>query len=88
MGSGYLVPIFITGIFIIPVSYYLLSLASRYTPTVNVSLILLLEVILGPIWVWLGVGEQPTVITILGGVIVVLSLTVYLSLLKAQQKNK
>ena len=88
MANGYLVPIFITGIFIIPVSYYLLSLASRYTPTVNVSLILLLEVILGPIWVWIGVGEQPTIITILGGVIVVLSLTVYLSLLKAQQINK
>lgn len=85
MNNGYLVPIFITGIFIIPVSYYLLSLASRYTPTVNVSLILLLEVILGPIWVWMGVGEQPTGITIFGGFIVVLSLAIYLSYLKAQK---
>ena len=85
MNDGYLVPIFITGIFIIPVSYYLLSLASRYTPTVNVSLILLLEVILGPIWVWMGVGEQPTGITIFGGVIVVLSLAIYLSYLKTQK---
>jgi len=85
MNNGYFVPIFITGIFIIPVSYYLLSLASRYTPTVNVSLILLLEVILGPIWVWMGVGEQPTGITIFGGFIVVLSLAIYLSYLKAQK---
>ena len=85
MNNGYLVPIFITGIFIIPVSYYLLSLASRYTLTVNVSLILLLEVILGPIWVWMGVGEQPTGITIFGGFIVVLSLAIYLSYLKTQK---
>ncbi|MFL2798790.1 MAG: DMT family transporter [Paracoccaceae bacterium] len=85
MNNGYLVPIFITGIFIIPVSYYLLSLASRYTATVNVSLILLLEVILGPIWVWMGVGEQPTSITIFGGFIVVLSLAIYLSYLKTQK---
>ena len=46
---------------------------------------MLIEFCLGPIWVWMGVGEQPTGITIFGGFIVVLSLAIYLSYLKAQK---
>ena len=63
---------------ILPVSFFSLSLASRYTHASNVSLLLLLETVLGPLWVWLGVGEEPTPMMLVGGVIVVGSLAVYL----------
>ena len=39
------------------------------------------ETVLGPVWVWLGTGERPGLLTICGGVIVVVSLTVYIRLL-------
>lgn len=68
----------VTGGVILPVSFFTLSLASRHTQAANVSLLMLLETVLGPLWVWLGVGERPTPGMLLGGAIVVISLAVYL----------
>ena len=52
----------------------LMTLAARYITAVEVSLLALLETILGPLWVWIGVGEQPSDLAIVGGVVVVASL--------------
>lgn len=71
-----------TGVVVLPVSFYLLSLAARYTHAANVSLIMLMETVLGPFWVWLAVGETPTVQMVVGGSIVIASLVVYLSLIR------
>ena len=78
MAEGAVWAIAITGLVILPVSFFSLSLASRHTHASNVSLLLLLETVLGPLWVWLGVGEAPTPMMVAGGVIVVGSLAVYL----------
>lgn len=68
----------VSGALILPVSFFALSLASRHTHASNVSLLLLLETVLGPAWVWAVLGERPTAAMILGGAIVVLSLAAYL----------
>jgi drug/metabolite transporter (DMT)-like permease len=72
-------PILLTGGVVLPLSFYCLSLASRHTAAANVSLLLLLETVLGPLWVWLGIGEAPTSLMLLGGAIVVGSLALYLA---------
>lgn len=72
----------ITGGVVLPVSFFMLSLAARYTLAANVSLLMLLETVLGPLWVWIGVGERPTVAMLVGGAIVVGSLAIYLSILR------
>lgn len=72
----------ITGGVVLPVSFFMLSLAARHTLAANVSLLMLLETVLGPLWVWIGVGERPTGAMLVGGAIVVGSLTVYLSILR------
>ncbi|ABD53381.1 DMT family transporter [Jannaschia sp. CCS1] len=77
-GDVVLWPILLTGAVVLPVSFFCLSLASRYTAAANVSLLLLLETVLGPLWVWLAVGEAPTPMMLGGGAIVVASLSVYL----------
>ena len=71
-----------TGAIVLPLSFYLLSLAARYTHAGNVSLLMLMETVLGPVWVWMAVGEVPTGRMVLGGAIVLLSLAVYLSLMR------
>ena len=71
-----------TLVIIVPVPMYLLSYASRFTQATNVSLILLLESILGPLWIWLGTGDQPADLTIFGGFIVIISTGSYLLLSK------
>jgi drug/metabolite transporter (DMT)-like permease len=78
MMDGTIWAIVLTGTVILPVSFFSLSLASRYTHAANVSLIMLLETVLAPIWVWLLIDETPTARMLLGGVIVVLSLGTYL----------
>jgi drug/metabolite transporter (DMT)-like permease len=45
-----------------------------YPTTAEVGLFALLETTLGPIWVWLGIGERPTDIALVGGLIVISAL--------------
>ncbi|MDZ7708739.1 MAG: DMT family transporter [Roseovarius sp.] len=78
MADGTVWAIAVCGLVILPVSFFSLSLASRHTHASNVSLLLLLETVLGPLWVWLGVGERPTPVMLAGGAVVVVSLALYL----------
>jgi drug/metabolite transporter (DMT)-like permease len=73
-----LIYISVTGVIILPVSFFLLSKASRLTSAANVSMIMLLETVLGPLWVWLGIKETPNLLTLLGGVLVVGALGFFL----------
>lgn len=49
----------------------LMTMATRYLPASEVGLLALLETMLGPIWVWLGIGERPTNIALIGGFIII-----------------
>jgi drug/metabolite transporter (DMT)-like permease len=49
--------------------------ASRHLVAAEVTLFMLLEFALGPIWVWLFVGEVPTRWTLLGGTLVIASVS-------------
>ena len=50
-----------------------LTAGARLIPAAEVALITLLEVVLGPLWVWLALSERPAVTTIAGGVVVILA---------------
>jgi drug/metabolite transporter (DMT)-like permease len=47
-----------------------LSIGARLIPAAEVALITLLEIVLGPLWVWLALGERPGTTTLVGGAIV------------------
>ena len=78
----------ITGLIILPLSFILLSRAARMTPASNVSIIMLLETILGPLWVWVFISESPKFITIIGGAIVILALVYFFSIKRTQIESK
>ncbi|MFO1349282.1 MAG: DMT family transporter [Gammaproteobacteria bacterium] len=46
------------------------TLGSRHVPAAELTLLALVEIILAPLWVWIGVGETPSALTLLGGAIV------------------
>lgn len=48
----------------------LMTLATRHLQASEIGLLALLETILGPLWVWLGVGERPTDLALAGGLVV------------------
>ena len=75
---GNMAAIALTGVVILPVSFVTLSYAARFVSSSTVSLIMLLETVLGPLWIWWGIGEVPTNSMLIGGAIVVICLTGFL----------
>ncbi len=47
------------------------TIGARLIPAAEVALITLLEVVLGPLWVWLALSERPGAATLVGGGIVI-----------------
>lgn len=47
-----------------------LTIGARLIPAAEVALITLLEVVLGPLWVWLALSERPSTATLAGGAVV------------------
>ena len=62
------------GFFQLALPCMFLVLASRALTAPEIALLGLLEVVLGPLWVWLGAGEEPARATLLGGAIVLSAL--------------
>ena len=59
------------GVLILPVSFGLISIAPRYTTSAIVSLVMLLEMVIGPFWVWIAIGEKPSITMVLGAFLVI-----------------
>jgi drug/metabolite transporter (DMT)-like permease len=54
----------------------LLTIGARLIPAAQVALITLLEVVLGPLWVWLASSEQPDTATLAGGAVVIAAIVI------------
>ena len=54
----------------------LLTVGARLIPAAQVGLITLLEVVLGPLWVWLALDERPSTLTLVGGAIVIAAIVI------------
>ncbi len=78
----YIVPLMC--IMCVAIPFVLVTIAPRFITAAEVNLFFLLETILGPIWVWLVIKEQPSVETIHGGLVIVISIAIhsYMSLKK------
>ena len=61
----------------VAIPFVLVTLAPRYITAAEVNLFFLLETILGPIWVWLVIKEQPSVETIIGGVVIITTIAIH-----------
>jgi drug/metabolite transporter (DMT)-like permease len=58
------------GIFQIGLGLALLTIGARLIPAGEVALITLLEIVLGPLWVWIFLSERPSTSTLIGGAVV------------------
>jgi len=78
----YIVPLMC--ILCVAIPFVLITIAPRFITAAEVNLFFLLETILGPIWVWLIIKEQPSLETIQGGVVIITAIAIhsYLSLKK------
>ena len=65
------------GLIVVPIAFGLIATGPRYIPAAEVALFLLLETVLGALWVWMAIGEVPALATIVGGFILVVVLAAH-----------
>jgi len=61
----------------VAIPFVLVTIAPRFIPAEEVNLFFLLETIIGPFWVWLIIKEQPSIETIQGGTIIILTIAIH-----------
>ena len=71
----YIVPLMC--ILCVAIPFVLVTIAPRFIPAAEVNLFFLLETIIGPIWVWLIIKEQPSIETLQGGLIIVTTIAIH-----------
>ena len=64
------------GVFQMGLGLALLTVGARLLPPAEVALLSLLEVVLGPLWVWLAYSERPTTATLVGGAVITAAIVV------------
>lgn len=62
---------------LLPLAFMLIQLGPRWISATEVGLLMLLEVVLGPLWVWWLLGEAPSAQVLLGGAVILLTLLVH-----------
>ena len=61
----------------VAIPFVLVTIAPRFITAAEVNLFFLLETIIGPIWVWLIIKEQPTIETIFGGLVIIITIAAH-----------
>jgi drug/metabolite transporter (DMT)-like permease len=67
----------LAGLIQMPIALLLITVGTRFLPATEVSLFLLLETILAPIWVWMVFAEVPPEATLTGGVLILTTLILH-----------
>ena len=61
----------------VAIPFVLVTIAPRFIPAEEVNLFFLLETIIGPLWVWLIIKEQPSIETIQGGLVIIITIGIH-----------
>ena len=61
----------------VAIPFVLVTIAPRFIPAAEVNLFFLLETIIGPIWVWMIIKEQPSVETLYGGAVIIITIAIH-----------
>ena len=77
---------FLAGFFQLGFGFILITIGARRTPSALVGIIMLTEAVLGPLWAWLFINEQPPTMVLIGGCVVIIA--VLLQFLPLLKKNK
>ncbi len=61
----------------VAIPFVLVTIAPRFIPAEEVNLFFLLETIIGPIWVWLIIKEQPSIEALQGGLVIITTIAIH-----------
>ena len=64
----------------VAVPFVLVTIAPRFITAAEVNLFFLMETILGPLWVWFVILEKPSIETIIGGILIIITIAIHSAL--------
>ena len=76
---------FLAGFFQLGFGFILITVGARSTPSAIVGIIMITEAVLGPLWAWMFVSENPPLSVVIGGSIIIFA--VLLQFLSVKKKN-
>jgi drug/metabolite transporter (DMT)-like permease len=94
LASGLAIPVndlwamALLALMVVPAATLLLSWGPQLIPASHVTLIMLLEIGLGPLWVWLVLSEVPAGATVLGGALVLATIVVHSRLMAQESRGQ
>lgn len=62
---------FLAGFFQVGLGFIFITIGARSTPSALVGIIMLTEAVLGPLWAWLFANENPPLVVLFGGTIII-----------------
>lgn len=65
------------GLVLVPAAFTLVTLGARHLPSPEVTLLMTLETVLGPVLAWAVIGESPPPFAVAGGAVVVVTLLLH-----------
>jgi len=74
---GDAVALAVMGIVVQALAFALIFTGPRHLPAAEVALLMLLEAIIGPLWVWLVLGEKPTATVVAAGALIIATLAIH-----------
>ena len=77
---------FLAGFFQIVFGFILITIGAKNTPSAMVGIIMLTEAVFGPLWAWIFANENPPILVIFGGGIIILA--VFLQFFSKLEKVK
>ena len=79
---------FLAGFFQLGFGFILITIGARTTPSAMVGIIMLTEAVLGPLWAWLFVNENPPFVVLAGGSVVICAVLLqFYTLLKKDKSS-
>ena len=67
---------FLAGFFQVGFGFIFITIGARSTPAALVGIIMLTEAVLGPLWAWMFVNENPPITVLIGGSIVITAVVI------------
>ncbi|MEH6442489.1 MAG: DMT family transporter [Oceanospirillaceae bacterium] len=61
-------------LFIVPLAFIFITLGPKRIPAAEVGMLMLLETVIGPLWIWMFLNEAPNTAALQGGSVVVITL--------------
>ena len=78
---------FLAGFLQLGFGFIFITIGAQRTPSAMVGIIMLTEAVLGPLWAWLFINEQPPFIVIIGGAVVIFAVLLQFYNLHSAEKK-